>query len=66
MVAARPKFSQQRFDHMRSLIRRVKDRALAQNDLKAEAEAELLNALLLLFVEPLILNYSIIVQESKI
>ena len=65
-MAARPKFSQQRFDHMRSLIRKVKDRALAQHDQNAEAEAELLNALLLMFVEPLILKDSIIVQESKI
>ena len=48
------------------VIRKVKDRALAQHDQNAEAEAELLNALLLMFVEPLILKDSIIVQESKI
>jgi hypothetical protein len=65
-MAVRPKFSQHTFDHMRSLIRKVKDRALAQNDLNAEAEAELLNALVLLFVEPLIVEDSIIVEESKI
>jgi hypothetical protein len=65
-MVAHPKFSQQRFDHMRSLIRKVKDRALVQHDPKAEAEAELLNALLLMFVEPLIVEDSIIVQESKI
>ena len=65
-MAARRKSSQHRFDHMRQLIRKIKDRALIQNDLQTCANAELLNALLSLFVEPLIVEDSIIVQESKI
>jgi hypothetical protein len=49
MIAARPKFSQQRFDHMWSLIRKVKDRALTRGDLDTDADVDLLDALLLRF-----------------
>jgi hypothetical protein len=59
MVAVRPKFSQHRFDHMRSLIHKIRDRALTRNDFDTQLNAELLDALLLVFVEDLILDGSI-------
>lgn len=58
-MVASPKFSQHTFDHMRRLIHKVRDRALTQHDLDTHADAELLDALLLRFVEDLIVQGSI-------
>jgi hypothetical protein len=44
---------------MRSLIHKIKDRALTQGDVDTEPNMELLDTLLLNFVEDLILNGSI-------
>jgi hypothetical protein len=56
MVAVRPMLSQQRFDHMRRLINKIKDRA---DDLDTRGDADLLDALLLYFVEDFIEEGSI-------
>ena len=53
-MAVRPKFSQHTFDHMRRLIRKMKNRALTRDDAETSGDAELLDALLLRFVEGLI------------
>ncbi|MGB2633096.1 MAG: hypothetical protein WAM58_04095 [Candidatus Acidiferrum sp.] len=53
-MGSRPKFNQHTFDHMRRLIYKIKDRAVKRNDPDTSAEAELLNAVLLLFVDGLI------------
>ena len=54
------------FDCVRRLIHKLRDGPLSHNDLDAYVDAELLNALLLLFVEPLIVEDSITVQGSEI
>ncbi len=59
MVVARPEFCQLRFDHVRSLIHEIRDRTLARNDLNTQLDPELPDALLLNFVEDLILDGSI-------
>jgi hypothetical protein len=41
-MRARPKFNQRTFDHMQSLIRKLKDRAGTRGDLDASGDAELL------------------------
>ncbi len=58
-MTVRPKFSQHTFDHMRRLIQTVKDRAETQHDVATSLDAELLDALLLRFVEDLIVEGSI-------
>jgi hypothetical protein len=65
-MIVRPKFSQHTFDHMRRLIQTVKDRAETQHDVATSLDAELLDALLLRFVEDLIADDTIIVQVVKI
>jgi hypothetical protein len=64
-MGSRPIFSQHTFDHMRRLIYKIKDRAIKRNDGDTSAEAELLNAVLLLFVEGLIEEGSIIVEDGR-
>jgi hypothetical protein len=64
MVTAKPKFSQQTFDHMRRLIHKMKNRASTQNDSETYGHAELLDALLLRFVEDLIMEGSLTVPPS--
>ena len=59
MVTAKPRFSQQRFDHMRRLIDKIKQRAHTRNDSEMLAEAELLDALLVNSVEDQIMDGSI-------
>ena len=63
MRVFKPKFSQQTFDHMRRLIHRV--RALTQNDSDTYGDADLLDALLLRFVEDLIMEGSITVPSPS-
>jgi hypothetical protein len=58
-MAVRPKFNQHTFDHMRRLIQKVKDRAVTRDDANTTGDAELLDALLLRFVEDLIVEGSI-------
>ena len=65
MISVKPKFSQQTFDHMRRLIHEVKNRATTQNDSETYADADLLDALLLRFVEDLIMEGSIMVPSPK-
>ena len=65
-MAVRPKFSQHTFDHMRRLIHKMKDRAAARDDEYTSGNAELLDALLLRFVEDLIVEGSIIAQDVKV
>jgi hypothetical protein len=65
-MAVRPTFSRQTFDHMRRLIDKVKGRALIQQDLNTHGDVDLLDALLLRFVEDLIVEGSIIVQDVKV
>ena len=65
MITTKPKFSQQTFDHMRRLIHELKNRASTQNDSDTLADADLLDALLLRFVEDLIMEGSINVASSK-
>jgi hypothetical protein len=65
-MAFHPKFSQQTFNHMRRLIQTVKDRAETQLDVATGLDAELLDALLLRFVEDLIAEGSITVQDVKV
>jgi hypothetical protein len=52
-------FSQHTFDHMRRLIHKMKDRAVTRDDLDTSGDAELVDALLLRFVEDLIVEGSI-------
>jgi hypothetical protein len=63
-MAVRAKFSQQTFNHMRRLIQTVKDRAETQHDVATCLDAELLDALLLRFVEDLIVEGSIVAEAS--
>ena len=63
MVAA--KLSQQRFDHMRSLIRKLEDSPVTRGDLAASGDSKLLGALLSIFVEDLILDGSITVRDTR-
>jgi len=63
-MAVRPKFSQQTFNHMRRLIQTVKDRAATQHDVATSLDAELLDALPLRFVEDLIVEGSIVAQDT--
>lgn len=65
-MTVRLKFSQHTFDHMRRLIQTVKDRAETQHDVATSLDAELLDALLLRFVEGLIAEGSITVQDVKV
>jgi hypothetical protein len=58
-MTVRPKSSQQTFDHMRRLIHEIKNRAVARDDTDTSGDAELLEALLLRFVEDLIVEDSI-------
>jgi hypothetical protein len=58
-MAIRPKFSRHMFNHMRRLIHKVKHRAVTRDDLDTTGDAELLDALLLRFVEHLIVEGSI-------
>jgi hypothetical protein len=51
---------------MRRLIQTVKDRAETQHDAATSLDAELLDALLLRFVEDLIAEGSITVQDVKV
>ena len=64
-MAVQPKLSQKRFDHMRRLIRSIKQRAAIRNDVNASCEAELLDALLVLFVEDLIAEEKIVVRSAQ-
>ena len=64
-MKVQPKFSQQRFDHMRHLIHSVKERAAVRNDVAASCEAELLDVVLLLFVEDLIGQDKIVVRSAQ-
>ena len=59
MITVKPKFSQHTFDHMRRLIHKVRQKAETRNDSESRAEADLLDALLLRFVEDLIMEGSI-------
>jgi hypothetical protein len=59
MLKIKPKLRQHTFDHMRNLIHKMKDRAVAQHDLNTEGDADLLDALLLRFVEDFIEEGSI-------
>jgi hypothetical protein len=63
MITVKPKFSQRTFDHMRRLIHKVKNRASTQNDSDTYGDADLLDALLLVFVEDLIMEGSITVPS---
>jgi hypothetical protein len=65
MATVKPKFSQQTFDHMRRLIHEVKNRASTQNDSETYADADLLDALLLRFVEYLIMEGSITIPPPS-
>jgi hypothetical protein len=65
-MAVPPRFSQHTFNHMRNLIRKINDRAVNQDDADTSIEAKLLDSLLLLFVEDLILDDTIIVQDVKV
>jgi hypothetical protein len=58
-MAVRPKFSQHTFDHMRRLIYKMKDQAVTRHDENGSSDVELLDALLLRFVEDLIVEGSI-------
>ena len=63
-MAVRPKFSQHTFDHMRRLIHKMKNKAVTRDDEDGSADAELLDALLLRFVENLIIEGSIIPNSA--
>ncbi len=65
MLTVKPKFSQQTFDHMRRLIHKAQDRVLAQKDSATYGDLDLLDALLLRFVEDLIIEGSITVPSSS-
>jgi hypothetical protein len=65
-MTVRPEFSQHTFDHMRRLIQTVIDRAETQHDVATSLDAELFDALLLRFVEDLIVEGSITVQDVKV
>ena len=65
-MTVRLKFSQQTFNHMRRLIQTVKDRAETQHEVATSLDAELLDALLLRFVEDLIVEGSTTVQDVKV
>jgi len=58
-MAAHPKFNQHTFDHMRRLIQKMKDKAVTRDDEDTSGDAELLDPLLLRFVEDLIVEGSI-------
>ena len=60
-MTVRPKFNQHSFDHMRRLIQTVKDRAETQHDAATSLDAELLDALLLRFLEDLITVHDVTV-----
>ena len=55
-MTVKRKFSQQKFDHMRSLIQKVKDRASSQHDLHTVNGCEMLDSLVVLFVEELLMD----------
>jgi len=63
MVIVRPSFSQQRFDLMRRLIDKIKQKAQTRNDSETLGNAELLDALLLSSVEDQIIDGSITVPS---
>lgn len=65
-MAVRPRFSQHTFDHMRRLIHKMKDKAALRNDADTSGDAELLDALLLRFVEDLIFDGSIFAEAGKV
>jgi hypothetical protein len=65
MVTAKPKLSQQTFDHMRHLIQEIQQTAETQKDAAIQAKMELLDALLLRFVEDLIMEGSITVPSPS-
>ena len=65
MITVEPKFSQQTFDHMRRLNHKVKQKAVNHNDSDAWGDADLLDALLLRFVEDLIMEGSIVVLSPS-
>ena len=61
MINVKPKLSQQTFDHLRRLIEEIKQTAETQRDAAIQAKIELLDALLLRFVEDFIGDGSIAV-----
>lgn len=61
MITMKPKLSQQTFDHLRHLIEEIKQTAETQKDAAISAKVELLDALLLRFVEGFIMEGSITV-----
>jgi len=54
MITAKPKLSQQTFDHMRRLMQEIRQTAETQKDAAISAKIDLLDALLLRFVEDFI------------
>ena len=64
-MPARPKSSQRTFDHMRNLIRKLKESAMTRGDLNASGDAELLGALLSIFVEDLTSKARFAVRDAK-
>jgi hypothetical protein len=65
MITVKPKLSQQTFDHMRRLIHEIKNRASTQNDSETYGDADVLDALLLIFVEDFIVEGSITVPPPS-
>lgn len=65
-MATRPRLRQHTFDHLRHLIHKIKDRAVTRQDAEISNDADLLDALLVLFVEEFILEGSINVKERKV
>jgi hypothetical protein len=64
-MAVHPKFSHHTFDHMRRLIHKMKNKAVAGHDEDMSGDAELLDALLLRFVEGLIVAGSIVANAVR-
>ena len=64
MVSVKPKLNQQTFDHMRRLMQEIKQTAESHRDAAIQAKIDLLDALLLRFVEDFISEDLITISYS--
>jgi len=65
-MSTKPQFSQHTFDCMRRVINQIKQRAVKQNDSETLGDVELVDALLLRFVEDLIMADVITVHSTSV
>ena len=65
-MATSPKLRQHTFDHLQHLIRKIKHSALIRNDAATSGDADLLDALLVQFVEEYVLNGSICIEPREV